>query len=123
MKIEMIFGGILALLVVVASAFFMLAGPGGSGKAAARSTPVDPIDAIRFVDGSVVCPCYDAAFKIAGKNPNVMTSRYETGYSQCRALGDRAAADAWTAGWNAQLRKRPYEASCRRFRQSRRRAG
>ncbi len=130
MKIEMIFGGILALLVVAAAAFFMINASGSGSAQAAVAKRIDPIDAIGSAGGDVICQCYDAAFDlagraadVAGRQINVMNSRYETGYSQCRAIGDRAGADAWTAGWNAQLAKKPYEGSCRRYRQLRKRAG
>lgn len=125
-NIEAVFGGVLAL-VVLGVAFFAVmntsfpsgAAPGGAAPAAAASdgtyaggaaTPT--LAASSGQD--LVCECYDAGFELAGK-VDVLSPEYRTGFQQCRARGGVDGGDAWTAGWNARLSGRPYEASCRAY--------
>ena len=119
-RIEALFGGVLVLLVIAAAIVALVNMP-GSGATPRRPTAVADAtlptilpDARRGED-PYVCPCYEAAFELAGSRVDVMSSQYRTGYEQCRAVGHQAGADAWTAGWNARLSARPFEASCRSY--------
>ena len=120
MKIEAIFGGIAGVfvlfLVIYALASTQFGGGvtnpgkvnnGGGGVATISSNAGDS-------DG--VCECYNEAFKLAGSNVGVMSAQYRTGFEQCRAIRGVEGGDAWTAGWNARLSSKPYEASCRAYR-------
>ncbi len=118
-NIEAIFGGILAL-VVLGAAIFMVAGNGGWGN---RPTPLpgpaSRTDSSPIIDasaGDVSCQCFDQAFHLAGKDVGVMSSQYRTGFENCRAVGGVEAGDYWTAGWNARLSAKPFQASCRAYR-------
>ena len=129
-NIEAIFGGILAL-VVLGVAFFAVVNtsfPSGSGagEAAPAATSVNanysgPVTTPTLTAASgqdLVCECYDAGFELAGK-VEVLSPEYRTGFQQCRARGGVDGGDAWTAGWNARLSGRPYEASCRAYKRRR----
>jgi len=119
LKIEALFGGVLALVVLgiavyaVANTSFGSSGP-GNGRAisstASNSTPI--ISASAGQD--LICECYNDAFDLAGK-VKVISPQYRTGFEQCRARGGVDGGDAWTAGWNARLSAKPYEASCRAY--------
>jgi hypothetical protein len=121
-NIEAIFGGILAL-VVLGAAIFMVAGNGGWGN---RPTPLPgpayPDDGGPVVDaaaGDIGCQCFDQGFALAGKDVSVLSSQYRTGFESCRAVGGVEGGDFWTAGWNARLSAKPFQASCRAYRNSR----
>lgn len=121
-KIEALFGGVLALFIVVAAVVALFSFPGvksGAGKAPnALSDPLATVAEINAKDTSVICQCYDGGFALAGSDVDVMSSQYRTGYEQCRALGAVKAAMAWTDGWNARLSAKPYEASCKSYRRN-----
>lgn len=120
-KIEAIFGGVLAMIVlgiavyaVANTTFGAVGGPsvsvGSNNGAAVASTP-----SLTALSGQgLICECYDNAFELAGK-ANVLSPEYRTGFEQCRARAGVDGGDAWTAGWNARLSSRPYEASCRAY--------
>lgn len=121
-NIEAIFGGILAL-VVLGAAIFMVAGNGGWGSrpaplpkpgSAEASGPI--VDASA---GDISCQCFDQAFHLAGKDFGVMSSQYRTGFESCRAVGGVEGGDYWTAGWNARVSAKPFQATCRAYRNSR----
>ena len=121
MRIEAIFGGIAGVIVLIVI-FYALASTqfgGGSSAGTGHSqgsiggdggTIVSDLDT-----SSNVCECYDEAFKLAGSDVGVMSAQYRTGFEQCRAIGDVKGGEAWTAGWNARLSAKPYEASCRSY--------
>ena len=118
-NIEAAFGGILALVVLgiavyaLTSTTFNVAG--GAPTGAATQTPVSPTPTVTAIGGQdLVCECYDKAFDLAGK-VKVLSPDYRTGFEQCRARGGVSGGDAWTAGWNARLSAKPYEASCRAY--------
>ena len=127
MRIEAIFGGILALFllgVVVYTVATTEFGSSGNNKppsfpsSGSQATTVSTIGpSTNSTDG--ICQCYDNAFKLAGSNVGVTSSQYRTGFEQCRAVWDVEGGDAWTAGWNARLSSRPYEASCRSYKKRR----
>lgn len=121
-NIEAIFGGILAL-VVLGAAIFMVAGNGGwTGRPTPLPNPGFPDDSGPIVDassGDVSCQCFDQAFHLAGKDVGVMSSQYRTGFESCRAVGGVEGGDYWTAGWNARLSAKPFQATCRAYRNSR----
>jgi len=117
-SVEAIFGGILAL-IVLGAAIFMLAGGewGGGGSTAPADGPVvsAPVGAGPSVGpnlNDILCQCYDQGFDLAGKNVDVMSSQYRTGFESCRAVGGARGGDAWTAGWNARLSSKPFQSSC-----------
>ncbi|MDZ7629416.1 MAG: hypothetical protein U5J99_13530 [Parvularculaceae bacterium] len=123
-NIEAVFGGILAL-VVLGAAIFMVAGNGFNGGPTPLPGPKPPYsgDDGQLVDigaGDVSCQCYDQGFALAGKNVDVLSSQYRTGFESCRAIGGAEAGDYWTAGWNARLSAKPFQASCRSYRNGRR---
>ncbi len=116
MRIEAIFGGILAL-VVLAVAIFAVAttsfGPGGQSPVSPLPRPTPGVIDVSVAD--VECQCFDQAFDLAGKDVGVMSSQYRTGFEQCRAVAGVSGGNAWTAGWNARLSSKPFQASCRNF--------
>ncbi len=122
-NIEAIFGGLLAL-VVLGAAIFMVAGNGWNAGPTPLPgpTPDYPADGGPIVDagsGNVNCQCFDQAFALAGKDVGVMSSQYRTGFESCRAVGGVDGGDYWTAGWNARLSAKPFQASCRAYERSR----
>lgn len=121
-NIEAVFGGILAL-VVLGAAIFMVAGNGGwTNQPTPLPNPGFPGDGGPVVDasaGDISCQCFDQAFHLAGKDVGVMSSQYRTGFESCRAIGGVEGGDYWTAGWNARLSSKPFQASCRAYRNSR----
>ncbi len=125
MKIEAIFGGVLALFILGVAIFLIISGgtpPAGGGRGVSYSDSATSVSTIRVSADSSdgVCQCYDDAFKLAGSDVGVMSSQYRTGFEQCRALLGVEGGDAWTAGWNARLSAKAYEASCRSYRKRRR---
>lgn len=114
-SVEAIFGGILAL-VVLGAAIFMVAGGQWGGGAPSPPGPVAPPPGGGSSTGSagadVLCQCFDQAFDLAGDNVGVMSSQYRTGFESCRAVAGARGGDAWTAGWNARLSSKPFQASC-----------
>ncbi|GAB4530299.1 MAG: hypothetical protein Kow00133_19040 [Amphiplicatus sp.] len=113
-RIEAIFGGVLALVVLAIAAYAVIktqfAQPGGGAPPTDGGVVIGPGP---VADENGVCQCYDEAFKLAGKNVAVTSAQYRTGFEQCRALLGVEGGDAWTAGWNARLSAKPYQASCR----------
>jgi len=122
LRVEAIFGGLLAL-VVLGVALYSVANTsfGGTlgGDPTGGNTVVPSANAatptLTAASGQdLICQCYDEAFDLAGK-VKVISPAYRTGFEQCRARGGVDGGDAWTAGWNARLSARPYEASCRAY--------
>lgn len=121
-NIEAIFGGVLALAVLGVALFAVMNTSFSGGPAAPSNTGSsnvysgsDMTPTLTAVAGQdLICECYDAAFELAGK-VDVLSPEYRTGFQQCRARGGVDGGDAWTAGWNARLSARPYEASCRAY--------
>lgn len=110
MRLEGIFGGALALFVVLVAIYALSRGD--------RPEPIDPTPTIPTdparpgVEPNPLCQCYDDGFDLAGSDVGVMSSQYRAGFEQCRArLGDEGG-DAWTAGWNARLSSQPWLSSC-----------
>ncbi len=123
-NIEAIFGGVLAL-AVLAAAIFMVAGNGWNttrplpGSGGAPTTPSDGGPIVEASAGNVYCQCYDQGFALAGKDVGVMSSQYRTGFESCRAIGGSEGGEYWTAGWNARLSAKPFQASCRAYERGR----
>lgn len=120
-KIEAIFGGVLALIVLgiavyaVANTTFGAVGGPSVNVGSNNGTSVAPTPTLTALSGQgLICECYDEAFELAGR-ANVLSPEYRTGFEQCRARAGVDGGDAWTAGWNARLSSRPYEASCRAY--------
>jgi hypothetical protein len=114
--IETVFAGILAI-VVLGVALYLLAGPNVFGPR--RTQPPEIIvgptpGGVEVATAEdVLCQCYDQAFALAGENVGVMSSQYRTGFESCRAVAGATGGDAWTAGWNARVSSKPFQASCR----------
>lgn len=126
-NIEAIFGGVLALVVLGIALFAVMNTSFSSGGNAGTTTPpattvssgTDMTPTLTAASGQdLICDCYDEAFELAGK-VDVLSPAYRTGFQQCRARGGVDGGDAWTAGWNARLSGRPYEASCRAYKRRR----
>lgn len=116
MKIEAIFGGILALFVLAVAVYALVSTQIGGGPGGVIDPDYPTVPGGDLVsEEQAVCQCYNEAFRLAGSNVAVTSSQYRTGFEQCRALLGVAGSDAWTAGWNARLSSRPYEASCRSY--------
>ncbi len=121
MKIEAIFGGVLALFVLAVVVYMLGTSKfpqsgGGRGVSYSESSTTVPTIRVSSNGSDGVCQCYDDAFKLAGSDVGVMSAQYRTGFEQCRALLGVEGGDAWTAGWNARLSAKAYEASCRSYR-------
>jgi len=121
LKIEALFGGALALVVLgiaiyaVANTSFGLPGGGSSGGNAGAGGATIAAPRISATSGQdLICECYDDAFELAGK-VKVISPQYRTGFEQCRARAGVDGGDAWTAGWNSRLSAKPYESSCRSY--------
>ena len=116
MKLEMLFGGLLALFVLGAAMFFAVSFPtSGEPQTAADATQSGDQDArppIEAVRASYVCQCFDNGFALAGTGVDVTSAQYREGYEQCRAIAYPQAGDAWTAGWNARLSDGADQADC-----------
>lgn len=116
-SVDAIFGGIL-VLVILGATIFMLAGGEWKFGGASQTTPAPVITAptagpvVGATANDVLCQCYDQAFDLAGKNVGVMSSQYRTGFESCRAVAGAAGGEAWTAGWNARISSKPFQASC-----------
>ncbi|WP_425410655.1 hypothetical protein [Hyphococcus sp.] len=121
-SIEAIFGGVLALAVLGVALFAVMNtnfgrtdDPRSNASANTTYSGSDMTPTLTSISGQdLICECYDAAFQLAGK-VDVVSPEYRTGFQQCRARGGVDGGDAWTAGWNARLSARPYEASCRAY--------
>lgn len=124
LQIEALFGGALALFVIIAVGVALT--NSGITRRPNPAVETDPVPVSANVDLSkialassdpsdLVCECYDKAFSLATK-VDVESSEYRTGFVQCRARAGVDGGQAWTAGWNARLANRPFEASCRAYR-------
>ena len=116
-SVEAIFGGVLALIVVGAAIFMLAGGNWGSGGTAPPTDGgvVAPPPSTGSGDAPTnagLCQCFDQAFDLAGKNVDVMSSQYRTGFESCRAVLGPKGGDAWTAGWNARLSSKSFMSSC-----------
>jgi len=116
-SVEAIFGGILALIVLGAAIFMLAGGQWGGGTTPAPTGPVIGTPSpggpsVPAAGNDVLCQCFDQAFDLAGENVDVMSSQYRTGFESCRAVAGARGGDAWTAGWNARVSSKPFQASC-----------
>lgn len=128
LQVEALFGGVLALVVIAVAVYAVantsIAGAGASGNAPVEAVPIKthadlrPLALASTEDADLVCECYDKAFSLASAT-SVLSSDYRTGFEQCRARAGVDGGDAWTAGWEARLHSRPYEASCKSYKRKR----
>lgn len=117
MRIEAVFGGILVLFVLAVAAYAILTG----GKRGPIS--IDPVDGGATVSApstpaaldAELCRCFSEGFNLAGSNVGVMSAQYRTGFEVCRTQLGESGGCAFTAGWNARISHRPFEANCRSF--------
>lgn len=114
MRIEAVFGGILALFVIGVAIYAILSRGGGNqgpippGSGYETPGPVSDSDIDRQV-----CSCFSQGFDLAGSDVGVMSAQYRTGVEVCRNQVGEKGGCAFTAGWNARMSSRPFEASCR----------
>jgi hypothetical protein len=117
MKVEAIFGGILALFILGVAVFAIVSGSKRNDVVVNNgqySTPTaTPVAASTRND--LLCECFNEGFELAGSNVGVMSAQYRTGFEYCRAQLSDEGGCAWTAGWNARLSAKPFEASCRAY--------
>jgi hypothetical protein len=121
MKIEAIFGGILALFILAVAILAIL--PMSRGGYGGSSVSGDSAS-VAFAGGDgqsqLLCQCFEEGFRVAGTGVGVMSSDYRTGFEYCRSalssrgLGTRGG-DAWTAGWNARMSGEAYASSCKNW--------
>ncbi len=127
--IEAFFLGFLAFIVfgvVLFAAFNTRFGGENSTKSAANNPTqkqknltvsngtITPIHA-SSQQQDIICQCYNAGFELASTTNRVQSNAYRTGFSQCRSIGDVEGGNAWTAGWEARLSGRTYEATCKAY--------
>jgi hypothetical protein len=119
-NIDRIFVGGVIIVFIVALAIYALMNSQLGGPGAPQ--PGGPVVGIPTTPGGGgvtaggdVCQCYDQAFRLAGSGVEVTSAQYRTGFEQCRAVFGQDGSDAWTAGWNARLSSRPFEATCRNY--------
>lgn len=113
MKIEAIFGGILALFVLAVAAYAILTGPGRDRGGDDYGRDSSGGSSASGADDLSLCGCFDDGFALAESNVGVMSAQYRTGFEYCRARLQERGSCAFTAGWNAALSSRPFEATCR----------
>lgn len=123
-NVELLFGGLLGLVALAVAALFLSGAfsdrfSNGGGSAAAppvapaASTDGYPLASSTFTD---VCSCYREGMALAGTGVTVLSSRYRTGFVQCRAVFGPEGGEAWTAGWTAREQGRVVAAGCRSWR-------
>lgn len=112
MRIEAIFGGALALLVVGVAVYALTRGPGAPPPSDGPGPP-PPDEVVETPDP--LCQCFEDGFDLAGSDVGVMSAQYRTGFEQCRARLGTKGGEAWTAGWNARLSSQPWQATCRAY--------
>lgn len=119
MKIEAIFGGILALFVLGVVLFAAAPGLIGGGAGGPRPGP-GPAPAGPGGGGYdiTLCGCFDEASSLALTDAGVLSADYRTGFERCRAQLGAKGGEYWTAGWNAVRSSKPWAASCRAYERS-----
>ncbi|MEX0645400.1 MAG: hypothetical protein WD076_08815 [Parvularculaceae bacterium] len=122
MRIEAIFGGILALFILAVAILAILpAARGGYDRTYADGASGPSAEFVAGDDPSqLLCECFNEGFRVAGAGVGVMSSEYRTGFEYCRsALSSRGygtrGGDAWTAGWNARMSGEAYASSCKNW--------
>ena len=113
-KIELIFGSLLALVLVGAVAYAGLSGrfsPGGGGGGGHVQQPV------AAEQNMTLCGCYNTAFDMAARY-DVQSAEYSTQFVLCRKVLGEECGRYFTAGWNARNSSKPWEASCEAFKRS-----
>jgi hypothetical protein len=117
MKIEAIFGGALALFVIAVAVWALVNSQFGQGPG---QGPVGPGPGGPVVaGGGDLCSCFDEGYRLAGTDVGVMSSQYRTGFELCRAQLGPEGGQYWTAGWNARMSAKPWQANCRSWENNR----
>jgi hypothetical protein len=109
---EALFGGALALFVLLVAAWALWRPQEGPPPSDNVPLPPDPPG---VTAPNPLCQCFDDGFDLAGSNVGVMSAQYRQGFQHCRAQLGVDGGEAFTAGWNARLSSKPYEASCERY--------
>ncbi len=117
-NVELLFGGILGLVVlgaVLAGLTGLLGRPGGMSATAPRAPEIAATSTIAPAELAYadICQCYREGMSLAGKGVTVLDSTYRVGFVQCRAAFGPEGGDAWTAGWNARSTGKVVGAGCR----------
>lgn len=118
-KVELLFGGVLGLVALLAagaalSGFFRGdAAAGGATAAPDISVAATAPATIAYAD---LCQCYKEGMSLAGTGLSVLSSQYRTGFVQCRAAFGTEGGDAWTAGWSARVGGKMVGAGCKSWR-------
>lgn len=116
---EILFGAVLGLVALMAAAAMLGGGlnlaPQGAGASPAPqvSMPEASLSSAAYTD---VCQCYKEGMALAGTGMSVLSSKYRTGFVQCRAIFGPEGGDAWTAGWTAREQGKMVGAGCRSWR-------
>jgi len=108
-KIELVFGSLLALFLVVVVAYAGLSGRfSGGGSGAGKAHP-----AAEQAD-MTLCGCYNEAFDLAARY-DVLSAEYSTHFVLCRETLGEPGGRYFTAGWNARQSAKPWEATCEAY--------
>lgn len=128
-RIELIFGGILALAVIAAGSFVVFQNglpiamfqsaaqdERPSYGAAAMSAP-DGREAAVFTGNreTDLCTCYETGFQRGAENRSIQSVAYRGGYSSCRGELGTEGGEAWTEGWANGAENRLAQRSCRLY--------
>jgi len=113
-NIDVVFVAGLALLAIIAATVTLLSGKPGIDRRPVQMVASDDL-APGFAAAGDVCECYKKGFKLADQDDRVLSADYSTGFVLCRELHGENGGQAWTAGWNARMSARPFEASCRSY--------
>jgi hypothetical protein len=118
MRIEAVFGGILALVVLGVAIYAIVTGtkrPISIDPVPGYETPAPSGPLAGTERDTALCGCFTDGFELAGSNVGVMSAQYRTGFEVCRTQLGEDGGCAFTAGWNARLSAKPFEASCRAY--------
>ena len=108
-KIEALFGGLLVLFIVGVVAFAALTGRfGGTGGGFGGGGPTPGGSASAPM---TECGCFDRGFDLA-ESYDVQSAEYSTHFVLCRETLGEKGGRAFTAGWNARISPKPWEATC-----------
>ncbi len=117
-NVELLFGGVLGLVVLAAALAGLFGAFGGRiGQSESQTAAASSIGAVSLAPAeqsySDICQCYRQGMSLAGTGVTVLSSQYRTGFVQCRAVFGPQGGDAWTAGWNARIDGKLVGAGCR----------
>ena len=127
-RIELIFGGILALAVIAAGSFVLFQNglPLGAFQSAAQTDATvtysragmpapSGADAAIFTGNRDVdlCTCYEAGFRGGAEHRTLESVAYRGGFTSCRNQLGAEGGTAWTEGWANGAENKLAQRSCR----------